>query len=67
MLPGCSPYVESVPPTTVWEQLTPHCQIKIIRLLAQLTFNLVLAQSEPSSFLLEANDVISPHQTQDPT
>ena len=38
---------ENVPPVQVWKCLSVDRQFQIMRLLAQLAFNLVLAQSEP--------------------
>jgi hypothetical protein len=44
---------ENVPPIQVWKFLSVDRRFQIMRLLAQLAFNLVLAQSEPISTLPE--------------
>jgi hypothetical protein len=38
---------KNVPPVQVWKFLSVDQQLQIMRLLAQLALNLVLAQSEP--------------------
>ena len=49
---------EQVSPLQIWGQLNVEYQLKITRLLAQLALNLVLAQSEPFSSLMEVNHAI---------
>ena len=45
-----------VAPTQVWPVLTPDLKVQVIWLLAQLTFNVVTAQTEHSS-QAETNDI----------
>jgi len=49
---------ETVPPVQVWECLCVDRQLQIMRLLAQLALNLVLAQSEPISTLPEVTHAL---------
>jgi hypothetical protein len=52
-----------VSPTQVWARLTVECQMRIIRLMAQLAFKLVADQSP---FIKESDHVVPDH-TQNPT
>ena len=49
---------ENVPPVQVWKCLSVNRQLQIMRLLAQLALNLVLAQSEPICPLSEVTDAL---------
>jgi hypothetical protein len=49
---------ENVPPVQVWKCLSADRQFQIMRLLAQLALNLVLAQSEPISSLPEVTHAL---------
>ena len=49
---------ENVSPIQVWRCLSIDRQFQIMRLLAQLALNLVLAQSEPFSTLPEVNHAL---------
>ena len=49
---------ENVPPVQVWKFLSVDRQFQIMRLLAQLAFNLVLAQSEPIPTLPEVTHAL---------
>jgi hypothetical protein len=53
-----------VSPAQVWARLAVDCRAQVIRLMAQLAFNLVAAQSD--SPVKESNHVIQPEHTQNP-
>ena len=53
MSPSKHSHEENVTPIQVWKCLSIDCQFQIMRLLAHLALNLVLAQSEPISTLPE--------------
>jgi hypothetical protein len=53
-----------VSPAQVWTLLAADCRAQVIRLMAQLAFNLVAAQSD--SPVKESNHVIQPKHTQNP-
>jgi len=50
--------VENVPPVQVWKCLSVDRQFQIMRLLAQLALNLILAQSEPIPTLPEVTHAL---------
>lgn len=53
-----------VAPIQVWAYLTADCQARVIRLMAQLAFNVVLAQPD---VLIKEPDYAKPtHHTQNP-
>jgi hypothetical protein len=55
----------SISPAQVWARLATELQERAIRLMAQLAFNLVAAQSEwPDVKNKESNHVNLPHQSQ---
>jgi hypothetical protein len=49
---------ENLAPVQVWKYLSVDRQFQIMRLLAQLALNLVLAQSEPNSTLPEVRHAL---------
>ena len=58
----------SISPTQVWARLATELQGRAIRLMAQLAFNLVVAQSGwPDVKNKESNYVNLPHQSQNST
>jgi hypothetical protein len=58
---------ENVPPAQVWDCLSVDRQLQIMRLLAQLAFNLALAQSEPISPLLEVRHALPDQSSKNQT
>jgi hypothetical protein len=58
---------ENVPPVQVWKCLSVDRQFQIMRLLAQLALNLVLAQSELISTLPEVNHALPDQHSENQT
>jgi hypothetical protein len=58
---------ENVPPVQVWKYLSVDRQLQIMRLLAQLALNLVLAQSEPISTLPEVRHALPDQSSKNQT
>jgi len=61
------PDEENVPPVQVWKYLSVDRQFQIMRLLAQLALNLVLAQSEPISTLPEVSHALTTQHSKNQT
>ena len=57
----------NIPPIQVWKYLSVDRQLQIMRLLAQLALNLVLAQAEPVSTLLEVRHALPDQSSKNQT
>ncbi|MGD8406263.1 MAG: hypothetical protein PVJ21_21590 [Anaerolineales bacterium] len=58
---------ENVPPVQVWKFLSGDQQLQIMRLLAQLALNLVLAQSDPICPLPEVRHALPDQSSKNQT
>ena len=57
---------ENMPPVQVWQYLSVDRQLQIMRLLAQLAFNLVVAQSKPISTHPEVTHALPDQYSKNP-
>ena len=58
---------ENLPPVQVWQYLSVDRRLQIMRLLAQLALNLVLAQSEPIATLPEVTHALPDQSSKNQT
>ena len=65
MSASTTPSADSVTPTKVWAALNADLRGRVLRLLAQLAFNLLIAQTEPP-VNKEISDAHSSEQFQNP-